>query len=202
VPPRRPAARGSADGEPAGRQRTESRPAGARTESRPAGSGGTESQGGRQATEKCRQLAAAVAVLGSTGGEPAQIPDRYVKKIQARKRRRPNAVHTLVDHEAISEGTPLTLTTPAATEQKAMADWLAEDPRRSRATWVNDRRRPLLWEADGRQYAPSGLIKLMWELAKWEDRPVANQGTARWQTPDGDTLAALAFALQDAAESD
>ncbi|MFF2661487.1 AIPR family protein [Kitasatospora sp. NPDC058032] len=153
--------------------------------------------------DKCRELAAKVAGLGATGGDTAGLVDRYGKQTQARKRRRPNAVPTLVDHQAIKEGTPLRFVSMNSIEQEALADWLAEDDRRSRVTWVNDRTKPLLWEADGRRYSPSGLVTLMWGQARWEERPVSNQGTARWQTSEGATLAALAFALQDGnAESD
>lgn len=39
------------------------------------------------------------------------------------------------------------------------------------------------------------LIAHMWELAEWEGRPVSNQGTARWLTPEGETLVDLAWQL-------
>ncbi|WP_196217880.1 hypothetical protein [Streptomyces blattellae] len=42
----------------------------------------------------------------------------------------------------------------------------------------------------------------MWELAEWEDRPVSNQGPARWLTPDGATLADLAWQLLADLEGD
>lgn len=152
------------------------------------------------APDRCRQLAAVITETSLTGRGSAEVPDRYVKRVQARRRRRPNAVPTLVDTAAIAEGAPLTFVPMNAIEEEALREWLAEDPRRSRATWVNDRSKPLLWEADGRQHSPSGLVTFMWKAAKWGQRPVSNQGTARWQTSDGRTLAALAFALQDVAE--
>ncbi|CAM3766043.1 AIPR family protein [Nocardiopsis rhodophaea] len=149
---------------------------------------------------KCRELAAAVANMGRVDQDAATVPEQYIKKVQAQKRRRPNAVSTLVDHGAIKEGAPLTFVAANLPEREALADWLAEDPSRTRATWVNNRRKPLLWEVDGRQYSPSGLVTVMWGLAEWENRPLANQGTTRWQTAEGMSLAALAFTLQDAAE--
>jgi hypothetical protein len=50
--------------------------------------------------------------------------------------------------------------------------------------------------------SPSGLIARMWELAEWEGRPVSNQGTARWATQDGETLAILARRLLDGMEEE
>jgi hypothetical protein len=76
---------------------------------------------------------------------------------------------------------------------EALRDWLAEDPTRSRASWVPRRGKPILWAVDGERYSPSGLISHMWELAGWEGRPVSNQGTARWTVNSGETLADLAW---------
>lgn len=152
--------------------------------------------------DRCRRLAALIAGSDLADDRSPEVPDRYVKQVQARKRRRPNAVPTLVDNAVIPEGAPLTFAPANAIEQDALRDWLTEDPLRSRATWVNDRAKPLLWEADGQQHSPSGLVTAMWKAARWEDRPVSNQGTARWQTSDGRTLAALAFALQDGADAE
>lgn len=152
--------------------------------------------------DQCRRLAAMVTdPMGAPGRRPA-VPETYVKKVQARKRRRPNAVPTIVDHGAVQEGAPLTFVALNSTEETALEEWLQQDGRRSRATWVHDRTRPLLWEADGQRYSPSGLVTTMWKLARWENRPVSNQGTQRWQTSAGITLAALAFDLQDAAGSE
>lgn len=85
-------------------------------------------------------------------------------------------------------------------EAEALRDWLAEDERRSRGSWLNHRTKPILWAADGKQYSPSGLVTHMWELADWEQRPVANQGTARWATASGETLADLAWRVLDELE--
>jgi hypothetical protein len=147
-------------------------------------------------------LAAAISSGDLAGTRSPAIPDRYVKRVQARRRRRPNAVPTLVDNQVIAEGEALTFVPTNPIEADALRDWLTGDVKRSRATWVNDRARPLLWEADGRQHSPSGLVTAMWKAANWEDRPVSNQGAARWQVQDGRTLAALAFALQDGSDTD
>lgn len=151
-------------------------------------------------TDRCKAVAAMVLDHALGEGSPTLLPEKYRQDAGRRKPRRPNAVPTIVNHEALAEGTPLTLYTPMAPERAALRSWLAEDPRRSRASWVNDRSRPILWEADGKRYSPTGLIKRMWELASWENRPVANQGTARWKTPENETLTELASKILDAAE--
>ncbi|WP_327688135.1 AIPR family protein [Streptomyces tubercidicus] len=130
-------------------------------------------------------------ILSAPGG--AGVPDTYRRVPAQRKPRRPNAVHVLVDQAVLKEGVPLTLTTAYPTEAEALKDWLAQDEKRGRASWTNHRTKPILWSADGKQYSPSGLITRMWELAEWEQRPVANQGTARWVTETGETLADLAW---------
>ena len=130
------------------------------------------------------------------------VPDRYRRR-PAERRRRPTAVSVLIDQAVLAEGDALTLSTAYPLEEEALRDWLAEDPKRRLATWVPHRTKPILWAADGEQYSPSGLITRMWELAQWEQRPVANQGTARWVTSSGDSLAELAWrTLRDLETSD
>lgn len=139
-------------------------------------------------SERSREIAGRVLTLDAN-----KIDDKYRRRSAKRKRRRPNAVSVIVDKGLITEGEPLTLTTAYPVETEALQHWLAEDPKRARATWVAHRSKPILWAADGKQYSPSGLISLMWELAQWEQRPVANQGTTRWVTSSGDSLADLAW---------
>lgn len=119
--------------------------------------------------------------------------DKYRRSTRQRKRRRPNAVPVIIDQGLLEEGEPLALTTPTSTESEALRSWLAEHPERGRATWVPQRSKPILWSADGRQYSPSGLVFHIWELAGWEQRPVAVQGPARWATSSGATLAEHAW---------
>lgn len=140
---------------------------------------------------RCREIAD--RVLGSTADTSGVLPDKYRRVPAERKRRRPNAVSVLIDKAALVEGDALTLTSPYAVEAEALRDWLEEDPKRARATWIPHRSKPIVWAADGKQYSPSGLISHMWELAHWEQRPVANRGTARWVTSSGESLADLAW---------
>jgi hypothetical protein len=143
-------------------------------------------------TVRCREVVDRVLGRATATAEPV-APDKYRRQPVKRKRRRPNAVSVLVDKAVIPEGAPLTLSAAYPAETEALRAWLAEDEARARATWVPHRTKPILWAADGKQYAPSGLISHMWELAGWEQRPVANQGTARWVTASGETLADLAW---------
>ncbi|MEU6443380.1 AIPR family protein [Streptomyces sp. NPDC047046] len=125
------------------------------------------------------------------------------KENKPRKSRRPNAVHVIIDRHALEEGTPLYLALYLQPERDALAAWLASNPRRKLAKWTNaSRTRPVVWAADGASYSPSGLIARMWELAEWEGRPVSNQGTARWATQDGETLALRARRLLDSMEEE
>ncbi|MFE7524113.1 AIPR family protein [Kitasatospora sp. NPDC057542] len=143
---------------------------------------------------RCREVADRVLHATAAPGDlPA--PDKYRRVPAQRKPRRPNAVHVLIDRGVLDEGASLTLTTAYPLEAEALKDWLAQDEKRSRATWTKHRTKPVLWAADGKQYSPSGLITRMWELAEWEQRPVANQGTARWVTATGETLADLAWRI-------
>ncbi|CAL9401384.1 hypothetical protein SUDANB171_01463 [Streptomyces sp. enrichment culture] len=154
---------------------------------------------------RCRELVAEVLERLNAGGTDT-TPDTYRRTRKQRKTRRPNAVSVIVDQGLLAEGTPLRLHTGYPAELAALRHWLAEDDARSRASWVNHRSKPLLWAADGKRYSPTGLISHMWEAADWKDRPVANQGTARWLTPEGTTLADLAWqtlaALDDSPEDE
>ncbi|MFC1430999.1 AIPR family protein [Streptacidiphilus sp. N1-3] len=142
--------------------------------------------------DRCREVTERVIEAMALGND-VSAADGYLRIRPTRKRRRPNAVHVLVDKRVLHEGDPLVLNTAYPLEAAALKDWLAEDPQRSRATWTNHRTKPVVWAADGQQYSPSGLITHMWELAAWAERPVANQGTARWATSSGETLADLAW---------
>ncbi|MGW9478318.1 AIPR family protein [Saccharomonospora azurea] len=148
---------------------------------------------------RCREIAAHVRTLDQLDSVVAQ--DRYRIQRPKRRRRRPNAVSVIIDRGLLEEGDQLTIITPTATETEALAGWLAENPKRGLATWVPQRSKPLLWAADGQQYSPSGLVSHMWEIAGWEQRPVAVQGTARWETRSGETLADLAWQTLDQLEA-
>lgn len=135
---------------------------------------------------RCKHLAKQVLEDVRRGGTVPILPDDYRPPARRpRKQRRPNAVPTLVSARRLKDGTPLTFRPKSDGEKKAVADWLAKDPRRARATWINDRVKCLLWAYDEKAYSASGLVTRIWELAGYEDSPVAVQGPSRW-TPDGE----------------
>ncbi|MCG8924360.1 AIPR family protein [Lentzea sp. CC55] len=109
--------------------------------------------------------------------------------------RRTNAVIVLVDSGRLENGTVLHFQAGTTPEQKALDPWLAEDPRRSKATWVNNRGAPLLWEADGNRYSPSGLTKHMIRQVGLKTKAV--QGTSRWYVPGEGSLVQLADQVRD-----
>jgi hypothetical protein len=139
-----------------------------------------------QTAQTCRELATHVL---EDLAEGIAVPESPVKE---RKPRRPNTVPILVDRRVIKDGVPLRYQALTEPERDAMEKWLAEDERRRQATWVNHRNRPILWAYDETQYSPSGLVSKMWADGNWDDRPVSNQGTARWYQSDGLSLWDLA----------
>ncbi|MHB9859334.1 AIPR family protein [Streptomyces sp. YIM S03343] len=139
-----------------------------------------------QTAETCRELAR--QVLGDLAHGVA-VPEPPVKE---RKPRRPNTVPLLVDRRVIKDGEPLGYVALNEPERDAMEEWLVEDERRRQATWDNNRTRPILWAYDEQRYSPSGLVSKMWADAGWDERPVSNQGTARWLRSDGLSLWDLA----------
>ncbi|MEU7400920.1 hypothetical protein [Streptomyces sp. NPDC044948] len=151
--------------------------------------------------DRCRQVTDLVLRAVATP-DGFVAPDKYRRTPAKGKRRRPNAVSVLIDKAVLTEGEPLTLVTGYPLEAEAMRAWLAEDDKRSRATWKPHRSKPILWAADGKQYSPSGLVAHMWELAQWKKHPVANQGTKRWATASGETLADLAWRVLGELELD
>ena len=130
-------------------------------------------------SDRCRELARLVlASLRGQGAVPDLPPD--YRPAKQGKQRRPNAVPTLINAGRIADGSLLTYRATTEPERQAMAAWLAKDPARGTATWINQRTRPLLWSVDGKRYSPSGLVQRMWELAGWAKAPVAVQGPSRW----------------------
>ncbi|MFD0773093.1 AIPR family protein [Streptomonospora algeriensis] len=133
---------------------------------------------------RCRHLAALVIQDCRTGAAAPQVAEKYHKQRKRRKTRRPNTVPLLMDRDRIAAGTPVVFRPKTVKESAALSTWLAEDPRRAQATWVRDRRFPLLWAYDEQRYSPSGLAMHMFALADWQEAPVAVQGTSRWYVGD------------------
>jgi hypothetical protein len=130
---------------------------------------------------RCRELSRIVPQDVRSGNPVPQLPDSYQPPSQQkRRRRRPNAVPTLVTAGLVPDGTPLTYVPNNAPEAAAVKKWLAADDRRPQARWQNDRTKPLIWSYDGAAYSAGGLVTRIWELAGWEEAPTAVQGPARW----------------------
>ncbi|WFE60232.1 AIPR family protein [Micromonospora sp. WMMD712] len=142
--------------------------------------------------DHCRTLAGLVLADLKRGAPVPDLPIEYQPASIPKQKRRPNAVPTLIDAGVLADGTPLTYQAAGRPEREAMAAWIAADPSRAAATWVNQRVRPILWAADGKRYSPSGLVQEMWRLAGWGKAPAAAQGPARWHLPGGKSLWALA----------
>lgn len=132
--------------------------------------------------KRCRELVELTLRDIRAGAEAPPVSDSYRAKAhqRPRKARRPNSVTILLNAGELGPGTPLEFRPMSSTEEAALRGWLTEDPRRARATWTNNRRYSLLWEFDGKHHSPSGLVMTMYELAGWEESPVAVQGPARW----------------------
>ncbi|MFE0579094.1 AIPR family protein [Streptomyces sp. NPDC058874] len=146
--------------------------------------------------ERCAQLVAAVLSMleGGTGPESPMKRKALLEGAVQSRQRRPQTVRLLVDYEAIKDSTPLEYA-PSAAEELAIGSWLDADPRRRRASWVNDRKTPILWEADGRRYSPTGLVSHIWNEADWKEQWSAVQGPKQWRVPSEGTLVEIAERL-------
>ncbi|WP_424891158.1 AIPR family protein [Streptomyces sp. XH2] len=143
--------------------------------------------------EKSRQLVQAVRLTLDAGSGTPDLT-AFVTAVGKKRVKRPPTIHLLVDHDLIRDGAPLTYV-PGDTEERAIGAWLDEDPRRRRATWANDRKAPILWEADGRRYSPSGLVNHIWQQAEWREQWSAVQGPKQWSVPGEGTLVEIAERL-------
>ena len=128
----------------------------------------------------------------------------------AEKKRRIRSTYILHDTGVIPEGEQIVLDlhTWIDPELAAAVDaWVADDPRRGRATWVSDRERPLRWDAGSDEtFTPTGLAKHVIREATgqlrdaipgadvwhWSGQSLANLATAQEMTitPDHDRVTA------------
>lgn len=130
-------------------------------------------------------------------GEPApEIGAEYHPAPRPAKGRARTAVSVLIDANRIDQGETLHFVPSTEREQAAIGGWLVQNSRRSLATWVTDRRKPLLWAGDGQRYSPSGLVMHIWQEAGWDEAPVAVQGPKCWHLGREGSLVELANALR------
>lgn len=112
---------------------------------------------------------------------------------RGQRRRSRSAVHRLVDSGVLGEGASLRLqptTEVDAETQDMVEEWIAEDPRRGRATWSNSVTEPLTWEYNGQTYRPTSIVSLALQEVTGAAR--ATHGPRWWVTEDGQSLADLA----------
>lgn len=143
--------------------------------------------------EKSRQLVQAVLLTLAAGNGTPDL-SAFVAAANEKRAKRPPTIHLLVDHDLIPDGTLLAYAA-SDTEERAIGAWLDQDPRRRRATWLNDRKAPILWEADGRRYSPTGLVNYIWQQAEWREQWSAVQGPKQWRVPGEGTLVEIAERL-------
>lgn len=158
---------------------------------------GTDSLVGTKfsSAQRVREFVRTIVDSVQTETRPPTLPASYRPDAPARRKgRRKKPVPVLVDAARLKDGAQLTYR-PTSREQGPMRAWLAADPRRGRATWVNSRSQPLVWEFDGKRYSPSALVLRMWTLADWTKAPGTAHGELRWVVKDLDmTIQALAEA--------
>jgi alkylated DNA nucleotide flippase Atl1 len=116
-----------------------------------------------------------------------------VAEEQPRTPREKSTVQRLVSARSIPDGTPLNLrpTTEVTPEVRAAIEaWVDQDPRRGRARWYNDRRKPLAWEYDGGRYRPTEIVRRILADAAGVQR--SPRGPAWWILEDGRDLPTVA----------
>ena len=121
-----------------------------------------------------------------------QRAEAAATQTRRRGRRERSTVVRLARARTIPDGTVLTMQPVQidAESQESIKEWIAEDPRRGRATWSNDARRPLRWEYDGQDYRPSSIAQTALREAAGIERSL--RGPSWWFTPEGQSLTEVA----------
>ncbi len=128
------------------------------------------------------------------GTEEITIAGARAERAAADRRRTPAppAVEVICEHQLIAEGAVITLDMAGYTAFEAnrlqFEQWLAEDPRRSRATWTGDPTGPLRWEANGAQYRPGPLLDMITTEATGREPKRSVQATLYWKASNGQDL--------------
>ncbi|MGY1714358.1 DUF5655 domain-containing protein [Geodermatophilus sp. SYSU D01106] len=120
------------------------------------------------------------------------------KSTKQNKQREVSTVARLIEADLLSPGERLEFRAPSPDLQTQMGEWLDAETGRRFATWQDDAAAPLIWEADGQSYSPTGLARLVLEEAAGKTNQV--QGPLYWITESGQTLVDLAATLPPAAE--
>jgi alkylated DNA nucleotide flippase Atl1 len=113
-----------------------------------------------------------------------------VEETQRERRRSRSVVVRLVEAGLIQDGAPMRFAIVPSQLSGALRDdvenWLAEDPQRGRATWVNSNPRCLRWELDGSEHSASGLVVRIVEQATGQRINVT--GPLWWEDEEGNRL--------------
>ena len=118
---------------------------------------------------------------------------RQVAKTQEQRRRATSAVSRIVAADGLEPDSPLTLRPTNEVDADTRVEieaWVAEEPSRGRAIWTGQGPAALRWEADGRDYAPTSLARIILKAATGIERGM--RGPSWWVTEDGDDLVAIA----------
>lgn len=129
---------------------------------------------------------------------PEVNEQQKAKSTKQNKQREVSTVARLIAADVLSPDERLTFSAPSADLQKQMADWLDAEPGRRHVAWQDDAAAPLVWEADGKSYSPTGLARLILEEAAGKTSQV--QGPLYWINESGQSLVDLAASLPPAAE--
>ncbi|MGX1547469.1 AIPR family protein [Streptomyces adustus] len=132
--------------------------------------------------QRYQQIGESAAAGLLSGASIPELSSDYQSAEREKRARQANAVTVIIDAGIIEEGTRLEFRPITGPERQALTGWLAEDRRRSSATWVvsrSNRSKVLLWEWDGERYSPSALVQEMFQQAN-KPGPKAVQGTRRW----------------------
>ena len=107
-----------------------------------------------------------------------------------RRRTATNAVVTLTESGALTDGTELHIA-PSGSHAAAVATWVAAEPSRGSAIWrTGEKVKVLEWAVDGQHYSASGLAELI--VRKAAGAEASLPGPDWWALEDGTTLAELA----------
>ncbi|MGH8543503.1 MAG: AIPR family protein [Gammaproteobacteria bacterium] len=146
--------------------------------------------------EKCTMLAELLREEITTGTAIPELPDDYVKGRTSRKNRLPDLVPLIAKHRAVEDGTILEFRPISREQRKLFQRWNARDPRRSRATWVNDGKGQLRWEVDGKTYAASRLALDLINSMGMDKRYKSIRGPECWHIPGRGSLKEIGECLR------
>jgi predicted transport protein len=131
---------------------------------------------------------------------PEVSEQRQERTERQRRQREASTVSRLVEAGALEPGARLQFRAPSTELQVQLEPWLAKEPGRRWATWQDDSGRPLVWEADGQAYSPTGLASRI--LEEGADRTGAIQGPLYWIDQEERSLVEIARTLPPGGEID